>query len=602
MATVSRQILYVGPHGLIALRAARNGWQVTGRFAAVDGGATHAAFAEWLRRHPRDTFELIADVIDEEQHADALPRTRQRDQRLLVAKRLQQRFREAEFSLATPLAATSERRANRAQGRPAPAEDASVPVLLSAIRGAASLAPWVPVLRASERGVSSLLSPALLSARVAKRIAPHASGMLVCVGPAGLRQTVILAGRLRFSRLTATIDGSDLGAVRAEVLRTAQYLQMSQAVPGELLTSGRFNLWLVTDGIADADRIASTLSLDSGARMPVSTHALASLGAAEVRDADGAPASLGALPLWLDARLRRPAGTGYANASLRRFHTIARIRQALWAAGGAAIAASTLLLAGVEIAAFDTLRDPAQVEARRAQSLAERVALERRLAGQPVSGSEMEALSRTADALLARTVDAPALLRTVSVALPADTDLRVTELAWSRAAPGGGTAPPGAGSPGVVAPGPGAMAPGGGLAPPAGMVPPSGALSPVGALPPVGGLPPVGAPGPGAAGPTGASATRAALAGPVDVVLKGTVAAHRSKSDANELVERLSTALAEGCGCSAEVRQWPYDRGPASSLSEDLAQPPGGRTVPFSVTLRMADASATRGGGDAARR
>jgi hypothetical protein len=578
MTNGAPHVLYIGPHGVVGMRLRRRTWYVSGRFVAEGevAAAQAAEFTTWLRGFPHDRFELIVDVLDEEQHADQLPKARGRDMALMIRRRLEQRFREAEFALATPLDATADRR-RRGPSTEAPtaAPTAGVPMLLSAIRSPAALSPWVPKLRETERPVSSMVSPALLAARVAKRIAPHASGMLVSVAPGGLRQTVIVGGRLRFSRLAAAIDGSSLEAIRTELLRTAQYLQMAQTVPADTMRDGRFQLWLVTDGVADAARMPSTLTLDSGARMPVTPVSLAQLGAPALLAADGSPAALGALALWLDPKLRRPMGAGYASRSLRRFEILARVRRLLWGTGGAALAAAAMALAGVELLALGTYGDPQYVEQRRTRDLAEQHRLRAVIGAHPLPGSELEALVRTAGVLQRRQVDAPVLLRTVSAAMTDDPDLRLTEIAWSRAMPGA------AGASAATASMSGQGLSGPGLSPVG--------MSPAGPPSAPGGMPMLPPPGSGLMPMPGAAAPGEPLAAPVDVVIRGTVAARRPKSEANALVQSLGDSLAARCDCTVEIRDWPYDRGPAVGWTEELKDGEAGRAVPFSLTLRLVE-------------
>lgn len=577
----AQHVLVIGPHGLIAIRCSGRGpWRVTGRFGlgADVGGAPVAAFAQWLRSWRADRFDLIVDLLDEEQHAEDLPRLNARDHALLVRRRIEQRFRDAEFSIATSLKATAERRrAGPVRRRDA---GATVPMLLSAIRQADSLNPWVPALREAERAVSSMLSPALIAPRVARRIVPHASGLLACVGPAGLRQTLIVDGRLRFSRLTASIDGLDPEALRAELVRTVQYLNMAQVASADLMRSGRFNVWLVIDGIAQFERFPSTLVLDSGIRVPVVLRSLDDLGAPIVLEADGSEAALGALPLWLDPALRQPLRAGYANRSLRRHELLARARRALWTLGGAAAAAGALALAWVELAGTRPLDDPAQVQQRMSRDATERTRLEALLAKHPLPAAEMQALVRTAALLRSRRVDAPALLHAVSAAMPADTDLKLVELAWQRPVPGGTAAAGGA--PGGAPPVPGSAGAG---APP----PPIPGAAP----PPPGG--PVGASGAAPEAPD-------PLAAPIDVAIRGTVERSRSKTDANALVEAFAAALAAWCGCAADVREWPYDRSPGTGWTERFGGDAQRKPATWAITLRVDDRVITPDRIDVARR
>jgi hypothetical protein len=567
-------VLYIGPKGLVAVRETGAGqWCVTGRFEVGHDSATRPseAFVAWLARHPRDRFELVVDVLDEEQHADRIPKVSARDQRLLVRKRIESRFREAEFSLATSLKPTAEKRGRRKRDA-GPSDDDGVPMLLSAIRNPAALSPWVPSLRVAERAVTSMTSPALIAPRVAKLLHADASGLLATVGPAGLRQTVILDGRLRFSRLTATVDGHDLDSVRTELVRTLQYLQMANVVPQERLLRGEFDLWLVADGIADAARMPSTLVLDSGVKVPVIPTSLAELKAPVVHESDGSPArDAGALGLWLEPTRRGRLGAAYASASLRRFDTLLRWRRGMLTAGAAAIACASIATAWVEFAGVRP-DDPVEVAQRHARIGAELVRLQTRLAEHPMSGSEVAAAVKVVQALETRRVDAAGLFERVSAAMPDDADLKLTEFAWSRSAPGaaavgtgGETAGPAGG---VVPPPPGLGGPVTGGAAKGGFVP----------LPPLGSGPMPGASPAGAADP---------LATPLDVVLRGTVSSRRPKTEANALVEQWSLALAAGCGgCTVEVRAWPYERGGGAGWTEEIAQSEA-RTVAFVIGMSL---------------
>lgn len=520
-----RQLLYLCPHGLIATRRRRDGWHVTGRFATTAA----AEFAAWLRRHPDDRFDLLVDVQEEEQHVERLPRMGARDRRMLVKRRIEQRLRETEFTLVTPLAPV--RAPWSLPSRARPSEDGLQSLLVSAIRGGDALAPWLPALRGAERAIASMVSPALLAAAAARRIAQRADGLLVSVAPGGLRQTLVLDGRLRFSRLAASVDGRDADAVQAELARTLQYLQMSQMLSPAALADGRLSVWLVPEGLADVARIAAALKRDGGASLAVGVHPLARLRAPALA---GSGADTGALALWLDASLREPLGAGYAHAALRRFETLALWRRALWITGGVAATGAAIALAGVELVASGAAGDPAQLSPRMSAA-AEMRRLQREIAAHPLSGSEVEAVVLGADALARRTVDAPALLRAIGTAMPDDTGLALTRIAWSRVPAGGATSSA------------------------------SDAAQPA----------------PAAAQPAWA---RAFLT-PVEVQVRGTVDGDRPKSQANALVQQFARALARGCGCEVVVQRWPYERGPGAVWGDALGRDGARRAIEFALSL-----------------
>jgi hypothetical protein len=565
-----RPVLYVCPHGLVAARRGRDGWQVCARFAAT--GA--AEFAAWLRRHPDARFDLLVDVQDEEQHLERLPRVRARDLRLLVKRRIEQRYREAEFSLVTPLAPVRGRWSLPA--RPQPSPDGTQPMLLSAIRGGDALAPWLPMLRGAERAIVSMVSPALLGALAAQRIARGADGLLVSLAPGGLRQTLVIGGRLRFSRLAASIDGSDPQAVQAELARTLQYLQMSQALPNGALAAGGFAVWLLPHGFAEVPRLVSGVEVDGGRRAPVTVHPLARFGVRALAG-EGA-ADTGALALWLDPSLRRPLGAGYAHAGLRRFETLAGWRRALWAAGGVAATGAAVALVGAELVAAGSTDDPRRLVPS-ASVAAEIERLQREIAAHPLTGAEIEATVLGAEALARRTVDAPALLRAIGEAMPADDALRLTRISWSRVPAGGAGGEDLAG--GQVA----TPAAGVGIAVPAAVPVPTA----------VAGTTPAAGAEAAAPGAAMRPAAVAAFLTPVEVQIRGTVDAGRPKTQANALVERLAAALALGCGCEASVQRWPYERGPEAGWGATLGATGAAAAVEFAIAMVRPEPAAPLG-------
>jgi hypothetical protein len=571
-----RHVLYISPRGLIALREARGEFVETGRFEASATAADAAeisqaeAFAQWLRGWPNDRFELLVDAIDEEQHADRLPRVKGRDHRMLIARRIEQRFRDAEFTLSTLLVPTASTR----EARRAIAVETTVQVLLSAIRSPASLAPWLAVLRAAETPIVSLHTPALLAAAVAKRIAPHESGLLVSINPGGLRQTLVLGGRLRFSRLAASIDGRRADVVAAELKRTIQYLMMSQNLPPDLVREGRLKIWMVVDGLVEPTRLPATVVLDQGGSVAVETHSMGTLDAPRLLDADNGRRTSDALALWLDPTLRGKLRLGYANASLRRFELLGLWRRALWGVGAASVAFAAMASAWVELGRLPTdLRQGAQVASR---DNADWKRLEAEIASHPLSATEMAAVVDSARAFERRQIDAGQMLSTLAAAMPGDVELKLSEIAWSRAASAAGTS----GGAGGMVPAPAAAG-----MPAAGQGVPQAAGKSM-ALPPMGSGPVVGMPAPGAG--TGPEVP------PIEGVLRGTVERTLGKTDANALVQRFADGIRRQCACEVEIRQWPYERGPGGTWTKDFDKEDLERPVPFSVTLRWPEPSDER--------
>lgn len=397
---LAQHLLYVWPGGLRAWRRSRRSWIATADLGPQDT----AAFAGLLAAHPADRFRLLIDAPSEELYLEAAPPLRWRDLSDLLRRRLTQRFG------AQPWAAG--RRCGR--GR----------LLLSGIRDARFLAPWVDVLEQARARVFAADTPALLTAALLARSDRRAASqpqLLVSAHPGGLRQTLCVDSVPVFTRLAALALPAPWARVREEVGRTLAFLRGARDLPGAGAVP---QVRLIAAGIADFPAHRGT------APFPDSDAALLLLDGA----VEQAATSGGGAPAFFEPSLRRGLRAGMARTALRRHALQAKLALVAHAAAAAAAVAAlgVGLQAAVEIRrALERGRIlQAQVQAMNAQLRG----LSAGAADELPAGARAAVLEAEA-AWRARHVDAAALLACVSAAFDPDRHLELIRLTWAPSDP-----------------------------------------------------------------------------------------------------------------------------------------------------------------------
>ena len=557
--------LYLWGGGLIALREEAGRLRPTGRFERPTGhGADDPSsgtppwadgFRQLLQAHRRDQYVWLVDTVDEELQLEQLPRMRGADLRRLAARRLEQRFRGKALATWRPGAAAA-RRGWRAW---LPAAGDTMPMLLAALGGEQLMQPWLAIAERAKVAIEGIHSPALLTRALARRIVPEPTGLVVSLHPAGLRQTLLLEGGVRFTRLAAVGAAAGVDAVRLECERALQYLLMTQIISRHLVTGPGFRVWLVTDGIADASRMPATLQIDNATRSSVGLVDAAAFGAPQL---DEQGPALGAVPVWLQPSLWRGRSDGYAIARIRLHARVAQRRRWTLRAAQAALAVALAGNGAIEI--VDGFGDQeARLHAQLQVQRRERDRLQAQVAGDAVSGAEMRRVVELDAALRERTIDAGLLLSRIAQALAPDDSLQLRRVSWSRNLPADGDSP---GASTTAAPAPALTLP---------------AAMPFGSAP----VTPTTAPTPAQA--DDGVQVHARIIGEFDQA--------PAMAEANRRVEAFARRLAAQCGCQTRVRRLPYDPGPTQAYSSGRQGGTRERAA-FEVDLQW-DARATAASG-----
>lgn len=289
------------------------------------------AFANYLKGLKDSILWVLTDVVEEDFHLETIPYVRFGDRKALIQRRLAQRYRDTSLALALSL---GKERGQRVEER----------VLLSSFTNTQQFQPWLNVLRHSELPVAGVYSVALMAPALARRLGyGKEPSLVVTLQPAGLRQTLVQGGEVRFSRL-GPLDPAEAdqptrvaSAFAGETVRIHQYLAATRAINREgppldvILVAPPGRRQLVAAAASD------TLQLRYDVRDVLDVAS--EIGLKHV------PRDAGAEYLYLYLLSKEPSREQYANERLRHYFRIWQGRTALLR-GGAAIFGLCTLVAG----------------------------------------------------------------------------------------------------------------------------------------------------------------------------------------------------------------------------------------------------------------
>lgn len=197
----------------------RRGWLRRGPcFAPDDEGLQ--SFATWLGSQAGTHFTLVADCVEEGFQFENVPFVTGRDRTALLSRKLTQLFYGSPYSAG--MSCGRERSGRRDEQ-----------ILFVALTRPSQLEPWMERLRAADVVIVGITTTALLVGAALRNPARQSSRtLIVCRTAAGIRQTLLEEGRLRFSRL-ATLPGNDTdwsNSVMFEIQKTYQYLVAQRAI------------------------------------------------------------------------------------------------------------------------------------------------------------------------------------------------------------------------------------------------------------------------------------------------------------------------------------------------------------------------------------
>ena len=406
--SATRAVLYRWAHGRLAVESS---------FANNEEGAQ--AFAAHFRAAPTGLFYVLVDIVEEDFHQETIPFVRGADRRTLVGRKLAQRYRDTSLSLALSLGfEKTQRRDER--------------LLLSSFTNNAQFQPWLNVLREKEAAVAGVYSTALIAPRLALKIGPKkAPVLLVTLQQAGLRQSFVDGGKIRFSRL-GPLEAGDAGnpdrvaeAFDRETTRVYQYLTAMRVVARE---GGPIDAVLVAPP-GEKRRVQAAAPSMPQVRIGVIElgEAASAIGLKDYPDGSGAEV------LYLHLLAQQAPVEQYAGENLRQFYRLRQLRAGL-VTGGAVVCLLMLGYAGLQLTQFFRLEDQAGLDRNRVRTAADAYArVTARFPKLPTTTENLRVTMQRWGLLTKQSTTPDRLIVEVSRAIDASPKIEVDRIQWTLA-------------------------------------------------------------------------------------------------------------------------------------------------------------------------
>jgi hypothetical protein len=309
-----KRVLYFTAESRAIYRWSAGGLDLEATFPADETGIE--PFREFLSRARGTHLYVVADLAGEDFHEDQIPYLRGSDRDTIIQRRLAQRYREARLAAAFSLGISEGERRNER-------------LLLASFANPEQFAPWLDEVARAGITLAGVFSTPLLAPGLASLLGARGGhALVVTLDAAGLRQSFVEDGKLRFARLERTADMAPeaLAAfVRSETSRLVQYLATLRVLPKDgapvqvfaIAAAGQraaFENALVSD-----QRLAfHTIDLDEAARK-IGLKRLSRQAQAE--------------QLYLHLAVKRPPKEQFARKEDRRAFFLWNLQRGLAAAG-----------------------------------------------------------------------------------------------------------------------------------------------------------------------------------------------------------------------------------------------------------------------------
>ncbi|HQV09152.1 MAG TPA: hypothetical protein PLL04_08345, partial [Thauera sp.] len=274
-------------------------------FAPGEASALHT----WLAgRAHREPCRIVVNLADEAYETEDLPRVRGADRKALIERRTAAWFAHPEFARACSLGPAPDGRKGFER------------LLFAGLERADDLRPWLDAVRASGTRITRLipaanLIPAVLAATPGSPGKTSGPQLVAGFSRTGLRITLVVDGRVHFSRLVGRCtlaDAAQSPAWLQEIERTRDYLLAQHRLPGDASVPVRV--------LEAAESVHLPSESDAGAAggangtpsfLPHAIHAV------PAPEGDMQPAQPALEKLLMRALLRAPADLGWQPATMR---------------------------------------------------------------------------------------------------------------------------------------------------------------------------------------------------------------------------------------------------------------------------------------------
>jgi hypothetical protein len=409
---LSKRLCYFTSQQVTAYRWVNGALTREAAFATNESGA--AEFSRYVAGRSESLFYLLADVVEEDFFQENVPYVRGSDRQALLSRKLAQRYRDT--SLATPISLGSEIHAGRREER----------VLFTSFTNTQQFQPWLEALRSRDARVVGVFSVALVAAALGRRLKFKAPRyVMVSLQQAGLRQSYVENGRIRFSRV-GRVNLSDPVAIAhecaAESLRTHQYLVNARILPREappldvlVLAPGKDKA-LYDEACVDSPRLHFHVQdLDKVGK---------SIGLTSAPDE-----TLGEA-LFLHVLAQSAPRDQFADERLRHSYNLWRGRIGLIAGGSAALGLCVVLAGARLLDAYLVQQEVGSDRRQEVRASEEYTRLQARFPKTPTSTDNLKAIVRTYRMLVRQNASPENMFVDISQAVTAFPQIEIDKIDW----------------------------------------------------------------------------------------------------------------------------------------------------------------------------
>jgi hypothetical protein len=412
-----RRILYFTTtgHQLYLWKAGR--LTLEAKFAEDEEGVVE--FRNFAKIHSKSLYYVLADLAGEDFHDELIPWLRGGDRQAVIERRLAQRYRDTRLAAAIShgaIAVAGERRNER--------------LVLASFTNTQQFSPWLDALSdagAKLAGVYSvpIVAPSLAAKLATKLGARNTRLFVVSMNSAGLRQSFLEEGKLRFARLerTGEMPAQAYAAfVRSETLRLVQYLSSLRVLPrdGPPITA------LVITPIGERETFEQ--SLPSDGRLTFRAVDLAQAAKlCGLRIDEG----IGAEQVYLHQVAKQPPKEQFARSEDRKGFLIWQLQRGVVAAGALGLAACALF-GGVKWFEISDIRSQTEIQQRETRNAAQEY--QRVTATFPVTFTSTDNLKATVNqfrSIADRTAVPHPVLAHISRAIEQFPQIELDQIVWA---------------------------------------------------------------------------------------------------------------------------------------------------------------------------
>lgn len=226
MPSKIKRILYITDQGMTLHIV--HGRRLLGKRSYAPDEHGFDAFSRDLTQSPGLATQILLDITEEEFHEERIPHVFSHDQKQILERKMNQRFRGRHWNF------------HEKQGREKTGRRDDM-FMLSAITREALLDPWVQRMAEQSVPLERITSVPLLTSQLYRRLQlRHGHVLFVSHGErGGIRQSFLINGKLKTSRLAPTPEMQEeeyVGLILSEVKRMQQFLISAFLLPqGESL-------------------------------------------------------------------------------------------------------------------------------------------------------------------------------------------------------------------------------------------------------------------------------------------------------------------------------------------------------------------------------